>query len=104
MPLHTERTCPKTNTTPDSGTTDLASRPAKIEVLETRVRVSPLEITRAEYELVELQAIEARQRFLEELARHPDMAELYRAAQLLEAQALEARRARREAEVLERLV
>lgn len=60
------------------------------------------ECTQADAEAAEVDAIEARSRFLRELARGPKViSDAYIEWQQSERQAFEARRARREAEVFE---
>lgn len=60
------------------------------------------ECTQTDYEAAEVDAQEARQRFLRELARGPKViSDAYIAWQQSERQAFEARRARREDEVFE---
>jgi len=60
------------------------------------------ELSQADYEAAECGAVEARRRFLTELARGPkSISDAYVAWQQSERLAFDARRARREAEVIE---
>lgn len=60
-----------------------------------------VELTQIEYERAELEALKARRRFLQELAKHPELMKLYAACHHHERLAVDARRARRESEVHE---
>jgi len=61
--------------------------------------MSAAELSQADYEALELEAIEARQSFLEALAGAPRVARAYAQWQGAERAAFEGRRARRESEV-----
>ncbi|HEX9622254.1 MAG TPA: hypothetical protein VF989_19040 [Polyangiaceae bacterium] len=61
--------------------------------------MSAPELSQSDYEALELDAIEARQSFLEALAGSPVVAKAYMEWQSAERHAFEGRRARRESEV-----
>lgn len=63
--------------------------------------VADVEITQVEYERAELAALRARRRFLAELSKHPELSKLYSECHQADRLVVDARRARREAEVQE---
>lgn len=60
-----------------------------------------IELSQIEFEAVEVKIVETRKAFLEELSKHRELSRLWAELHELEQMGIDARRARREAEVFE---